>query len=56
MGVAWGYAVTGCLRSLNAWWQFSSALNELERRRDSTRTAEAVVGAIDDTLRPEGER
>ena len=30
-GVAWGYAVTGCLRSLNAWWQFSRALREHER-------------------------
>jgi len=29
-GVAWGYAVTGCLRSLNAWWQFSRALRERE--------------------------
>ena len=29
-GVAWGYAVTGCSRSLNAWWQFSRALREHE--------------------------
>jgi O-antigen/teichoic acid export membrane protein len=29
-GVAWGYAVTGILRSLNAWWQFSRALGERE--------------------------
>ena len=29
-GVAWGYAVTGCLRSLNAWWQFTRALRERE--------------------------
>jgi O-antigen/teichoic acid export membrane protein len=27
-GVAWAYALTGCLRSLNAWWQFSRALRE----------------------------
>jgi len=53
MGVAWGYAVTGCLRSLNAWWQFSSALHERQRRDDSTRRAETVVGARD--FRPEGE-
>ncbi len=30
-GVAWGYAVTGCLRSLNAWWQFTRALRERAR-------------------------
>src|SRR4029078_2296325 len=29
-GVAWGYALTGCLRSLNAWWQFTRALRERE--------------------------
>jgi O-antigen/teichoic acid export membrane protein len=29
-GVAWGYAITGVLRSLNAWWQFSRALGERE--------------------------
>jgi O-antigen/teichoic acid export membrane protein len=32
IGVAWGYAVTGVLRSLNAWWQFSRALGERETR------------------------
>ena len=30
-GVAWGYAITGCLRALNAWWQFAKALREHER-------------------------
>jgi O-antigen/teichoic acid export membrane protein len=35
-GVAWGYAATGCLKSLNVWWQFSSALREHERRTKST--------------------
>jgi len=29
-GAAWGYAITGCLRSPNAWWQFSRALREYE--------------------------
>ena len=32
-GVAWGYAVTGCLRTLNAWWHFSRALREHEPAR-----------------------
>jgi hypothetical protein len=27
-GVAWGFAVTGFLKSANAWWQFSAALRE----------------------------
>jgi hypothetical protein len=30
IGVAWGYAITGILKSLNAWWQFSRALGERE--------------------------
>lgn len=34
-GVAWGYAVVGCLRGLNAWWQFSRALREHERRSEA---------------------
>jgi O-antigen/teichoic acid export membrane protein len=34
IGVAWGTLVTGCLRSVNAWWQFSSALHEHERRQE----------------------
>src|SRR5262249_36619482 len=33
-GVAWGYAATGCLRSMNAWWQFSRAVGEHERCHD----------------------
>jgi O-antigen/teichoic acid export membrane protein len=33
-GVAWGAVATGCLRSANAWWQFSSALHEHERHRE----------------------
>jgi len=39
-GVAWGYAVTGILRSLNTWWNFSRAVAEREaltpgQRRES---------------------
>ena len=29
-GVAWGFAVAGLLRTVNAWWQFSRALREYE--------------------------
>ena len=48
-GVAWGYAVTGCLRSLNAWWHFSRALREREPRPAPRRVPEAA-------LAPRGER
>ena len=48
-GVAWGYAVTGCLRSLNAWWQFSRALREHEPGPAPRRVPEAA-------LAPRGER
>jgi O-antigen/teichoic acid export membrane protein len=30
-GVAWAFAVTGCVKSLNVWWQFFRALREHER-------------------------
>ena len=43
-GVAWGYAATGWLKSLNAWWQFSRALREHERRSEpGTAGAESVA-------------
>jgi O-antigen/teichoic acid export membrane protein len=42
-GVAWAYAVTGILRSLNAWWQFSRALGERETRAEPGRVAEATL-------------
>jgi len=42
-GVAWGYAVTGILRSLNAWWQFSGALGEREPRRAPGSVTQATV-------------
>jgi hypothetical protein len=29
-GAAWGYAIAGCLRIPNAWWQFAKALREYE--------------------------
>jgi O-antigen/teichoic acid export membrane protein len=41
-GVAWGYAVTGCLKSLNAWWQFSRALREHEPRSEAGGVSEAT--------------
>jgi len=31
-GVAWGFAVAGLLKSVNAWWQFLRALREYEGR------------------------
>ena len=34
-GVAWGYAVAGSLKSVNAWWQFSRALREYEGRSET---------------------
>jgi O-antigen/teichoic acid export membrane protein len=42
-GVAWGYAITGCVRSLNAWWQFSAALREHERGRVAAPTTAPTV-------------
>jgi O-antigen/teichoic acid export membrane protein len=44
-GVAWGYAVTGCLRSLNAWWHFSRALDDHESRPGPDRPPETTPGA-----------
>ena len=29
-GAAWGYAVSGCLRIVNWWWQFTRAMREYE--------------------------
>ena len=34
-GVAWGFAIAGSLRSVNAWWQFSRALREYEGRSEA---------------------
>jgi hypothetical protein len=31
LGAAWGYAIAGCVRIPNAWWQFTRALGEYER-------------------------
>lgn len=45
-GVAWGYALGGILRSLNAWWQFSRALHEYNRPGD-----ELDAGAATPTAR-----
>jgi O-antigen/teichoic acid export membrane protein len=42
-GVAWGYAVTGVLRSVNAWWQFSRALGERETRPEPGPVTEATL-------------
>jgi len=42
-GVAWGYAVTGCLKSLNAWWQLSRALREHERGSEARAVIEPTV-------------
>jgi hypothetical protein len=42
-GVAWGYAMTGCLRCLNAWWQFSRAVREHDRRGVGDVSATTVV-------------
>ena len=30
LGAAWGFAVAGCIRIANVWWQFSRALSEHE--------------------------
>jgi O-antigen/teichoic acid export membrane protein len=43
VGVAWSYAVSGWLKSLNAWWQFSRALNEHAVRDEGDRTTMATV-------------
>jgi O-antigen/teichoic acid export membrane protein len=42
-GVAWGYAVSGWLKSLNAWWQFSRALREYKRNAPTTVNAEIIT-------------
>lgn len=46
-GVAWGAAATGCLRSVNAWWQFSRALREHERHREAGDATAATLAASD---------
>jgi hypothetical protein len=45
MGVAWAYALTGCLRAVNAWWHLSIGLGEHQRRRDLGAVAVATVTA-----------
>ncbi len=45
-GAAWAFAVAGCLRIPNAWWQFSRGLREYDRR-DQTG---AVLDPISDAL------
>ena len=42
-GAAWGYALTGFSRSLNAWWQFSRALHEHERPGDTRGAPQATL-------------
>jgi O-antigen/teichoic acid export membrane protein len=42
-GAAWGYALAGCLRVPNAWWQFSRSLREYKSMSE-TDAAEADVG------------
>jgi O-antigen/teichoic acid export membrane protein len=42
-GVAWGFGVAWSLRSVNAWWQFSRALREYERRSEAGGVAEAML-------------
>jgi O-antigen/teichoic acid export membrane protein len=46
-GVAWGYAVTGWLKSLNVWWQFSKAVRDHEQTSEarSVSTATSAVRA-----------
>jgi len=43
IGVAWGYAVTGIFRSLNAWWQLSRALGEGETRVEPRSVTDATL-------------
>lgn len=43
-GVAWGYALTNWLKSLNAWWQFSRALGEREPASGPAPEAAAPLG------------
>jgi O-antigen/teichoic acid export membrane protein len=35
-GSAWGYAIAGCLRVANSWWQFTRALREHEQEAVTT--------------------
>lgn len=44
-GVAWGFCVAWSLRSVNAWWQFSRALLEHDRRSELVGVPEATVPA-----------
>jgi hypothetical protein len=49
VGVAWSYALSGWLKSLNVWWQFSRALNEhVVRTEDdvATRPTASVRGGL----------
>ena len=41
-GGAWGLAVAGSLKSVNAWWQFSRALREYEGRSEAGGTGPKV--------------
>jgi hypothetical protein len=45
VGVAWGFAATGCLRSVNAWWQFSRAVREHGGRREVGDAIAATLAA-----------
>lgn len=49
VGVAWGYAITGCLRCLNAWWHLSGALNDYGSRShpDTLHAGREVDGHVD---------
>jgi O-antigen/teichoic acid export membrane protein len=42
-GVAWGYALNGFSRSINAWWHFSVALREHGRGNEARGVTEAAI-------------
>ena len=44
-GVAWGFAVAGSLKSVNAWWQFLRALREYEGRSKAGAAADYLAQA-----------
>ncbi len=44
-GAAWGYAATGCVRSINAWWQFSHALREYQTGPERRNVRTATIAA-----------
>ena len=50
-GGAWGFAVAGALKTVNAWWQFSLALREYESGR-----TEAGRGGPDADCLPQAAR